>query len=222
MTTGYLTIDDAPASDLPEKLDILREYDVPAIFFCEGRKLEAHPDRARQAIEAGMTLGNHAYSHTHASELSVAEFREEIKRTESLLESIYDETSQSRPARLFRFPYGDLGGDRAASFQEVLGEWGFSPIDATQIDYDWYQERHADNRDWFWTIEVEDWNATSRADLEAELAADRNRLDSNSADVLLFHDGGNSPQLLASFIELLSERGVQFEDPLDLVAKTRR
>jgi peptidoglycan/xylan/chitin deacetylase (PgdA/CDA1 family) len=104
MTTSYLTVDDAPTETLPEKLAILEDHDVPALFFCEGRRLAEYPDHARQAVEAGYHIGNHAYSHQHASELSVDELTEEVAETETLLEEVYADAGVTRPARLFRFP----------------------------------------------------------------------------------------------------------------------
>lgn len=214
--TAYLTIDDAPSADLPQKLEILREHGVPALFFCEGRRLADHAGHARQAVEAGYHLGNHAYSHSHASDLTVGGFREEVARTESLLEDVYDSASVERPARVFRFPYGDKGGDRAERFQEVLDERGFVPPNSDGITYDWYDE-HADDRDWYWTVDVEDWTAETEADLREQFEAVTDRLASESDDIILFHDAVNTPALFEAFVELLVEHDVELADPIDLV-----
>ena len=217
MTTSYLTIDDAPSEALPEKLAILESHDVPAVFFCEGSRLEAYPDHARQAVEAGFHLGNHAYSHQHASELSTETLRDEIERTETLLEDVYYDAGVSRPARMFRFPYGDKGDERREEFQEVLEEWGFTPPDPTRLSDDWYGERNASDRDWFWTVSVEDWTVESRSELRERIEAAAERLTDPSDDVILFHDAGNATALFEDFVELLVERGTEFGDPIDLL-----
>ncbi|MCU4800880.1 polysaccharide deacetylase family protein [Halobacteria archaeon HArc-gm2] len=217
MTTSYLTVDDAPTETLPEKLAILEDHDVPALFFCEGRRLAEYPDHARQAVEAGYHIGNHAYSHQHASELSVDDVREEVAETEALVEDVYADAGVTRPARLFRFPYGDKGGERADRFQEVLEAEEFTPPDPSRIEYDWDGENRDGDRDWYWTVSVEDWEADSRAELRDHVAAVDDRFDQPGDDVVLFHDGGNTPALFEAFLELLAERDVEFGDPLDLV-----
>lgn len=217
MPQAALTIDDAPSGDLPAKLDLLEERDVPAVFFCEGQRLEEYPEAARAAIERGFHLGNHAYSHTHASELSVEEFRDEVERTEELIEAAYDAANVARPAPLFRFPYGDKGDENAVAFQDVLAEWGFVSPGRATITHEWYDEEHADDHDWFWTVSVEDWEAETVAELRENLEASAARLERDSADVILFHDAGNSIALFEGFLELLGDVGVEFRDPLDLV-----
>lgn len=221
MSVAYLTIDDGPSENLPEKLDILETYDVPALFFCEGRRLAEYPEHAGQAIESGFHLGNHTYSHRRASDLSVEAFRDELDRTESLLEDVYDRSSVSRPARTFRFPYGDKGDDegnnQAEQFQQILEEYGFTPPDSAQITYDWYDEDHADDFDWFWTIDLEDWQVESEAELRARVESATDRFDHPSPDIVLFHDDGNTAELFEAFVELLLETGVEFAAPTDLL-----
>jgi len=217
MSTAYLTIDDAPSADLPATLEILRDADVPAVFFCEGRRLDEHPEHARSAVEAGFHLGNHADSHTHASELGVEAFREELDRTDALLEDVYEDAGVDRPAKLFRFPYGDEGGDDAAAFQRVLADRGFVPPDPDAFTDDWYVDEQGDDLDWFWTVHFDDWNVETPAELRAEVEDAADRLDGDSPDVVLFHDGGNDPALFEVLIESLRERGIEFGDPLDLV-----
>lgn len=216
MTTSYLTIDDAPSETFSEKLSVLEAHDVPAAFFCEGRRLTEYPEYARRAVEAGFHLGNHAYSHEHPSELTVEEFREEIERTESILEDVYDDVGVSRPGRMFRFPFGDKGGDQAGQFQELLETEGFTPPDPTRITYDWYEARHAGDRDWFWTISVEDWEVEAGSELRKQVEACAERFAHPSDDVVLFHDAGNTTELFEHFVELLLDQGAKFGDPIDL------
>ncbi|NGM71177.1 polysaccharide deacetylase family protein [Natronolimnobius sp. AArcel1] len=218
MTTAYLTLDDAPSATLPELVARLEDRDVPALFFCEGRRLAEYPDHAQMALEAGFHLGNHAYSHKHASELSVETFDAELERTESLLEEVYDAANVCRPAKLFRFPFGDKGDEHATAFQDRLAADGFVSPDPDLIEYEWYRTDHGEDRDWFWTVDVADWTVDSPAELDEKIAARSDRLESESADIVLFHDAGNTPDLTAHFVDRLLERGLEFEDPLSLVA----
>ncbi|MFC4550880.1 MULTISPECIES: polysaccharide deacetylase family protein [Halorussus] len=217
MPTAYLTVDDAPSAELPRKLAVLEARDVPALFFCEGRRLAEHPDHARRAVEAGFHLGNHTYAHRRASDLSVEEFRDELDRTESLLDDVYDRASATRPARVFRFPYGDTGGDRGERFQRMLADGGFVPPDLTRIGDDRYRERRGDDRDWYWTVDVEDWTADSASELRDRVEAAADRLKDASNDIVLFHDSGNTIEQFEAFVDQFLENGVAFADPLDLV-----
>mgnify|MGYP000445082587 CR=1 FL=1 len=225
MATIYLTVDDAPSERLPAKVSLIQEHDVPAVFFCEGRKLADYPDHARTAAAAGYHLGNHAYSHTTASELSVERFRDEVERTEDLLDEIYADGGIERPARLFRFPYGDAGGDNADEFQAVLTDFDFvppaldgeatgtSPLDASAMGDGW----RAGDRDWAWTLHVEDWELESVAELRERLAAVEERLASDGAELFLFHDQGTDLALFETLIEECRQYGASFGDPLALV-----
>lgn len=58
-----LTFDDAPNQKTLEVLKILEDRDAPATFFVIGKNIEQHPDIARAIVSAGMTVGNHSYSH---------------------------------------------------------------------------------------------------------------------------------------------------------------
>ena len=106
---GYLTIDDSPTEDFLNKVNLLSSMEIPAIFFCRGNRLEERPDDAISAIKKGYVLGNHSYSHPHFSELTLKECFQEIKQTDEILDKIYRDAEVTRPAKLFRFPYGDKG-----------------------------------------------------------------------------------------------------------------
>jgi hypothetical protein len=99
----------------------------------------------------------------------------------------------------------------------VLEAEEFTPPDPSRIEYDWDGENRDGDRDWYWTVSVEDWEADSRAELSDHVAAVDDRFDQPGDDVVLFHDGGNTPALFEAFLELLAERDVEFGDPLDLV-----
>jgi len=59
----WLTIDDGPNDDTTALLDLLDRLNVRATFFVKGMIAAAHPDRIRDIIGRGHTVGNH--SHTH-------------------------------------------------------------------------------------------------------------------------------------------------------------
>ncbi len=124
--TAYLTIDDAPSSDLQAKTDFLTMAGIPAVFFCIGSQVT--PDReesVREAIRKGFLIGNHSWSHPSFETLSIEEATDEISRTEQIIERLYHEASVPRPIRLFRFPYLNKGGRHREALQELLRKMGF-------------------------------------------------------------------------------------------------
>ncbi|MUV59340.1 polysaccharide deacetylase family protein [Halobacterium sp. CBA1126] len=205
---AYLTIDDAPSATLGAKLDTLTAHDVPAVLFCEGRRLADNRELAARAVKAGYHLGNHTHSHPRASAITEREFERELARTERHIDDVYDRANASRPARLFRFPYGDDGGDMSERFQRVLREHGF--VGPERADT-------ADTRyDWPWTFDVADWQTDDRAVLHENFeatASDAARGD----EIVLFHDAGNAPELFAAFVGWLADSDLDPADPLELL-----
>ncbi|MDR1727865.1 MAG: polysaccharide deacetylase family protein [Acidobacteriota bacterium] len=111
--TVALTFDDGPhAKYTAEITAILKQYEVPAVFFQVGRNLGAvdadgkvtlrkSAEISRQLEKAGFVLGNHSYSHAQLSKATDDALKSEILDTDALLRAI-----DSRRAPLFRFPYG--------------------------------------------------------------------------------------------------------------------
>ncbi|MGC1378157.1 MAG: polysaccharide deacetylase family protein [Anaerolineales bacterium] len=119
MKKAYLTIDDAPSRDFAAKMEFLYRHGIPALFFCEGRHIEQREDDLRAAVERGFVIGNHAFSHPHFSDISTEACKQEILRTDELIEHIYRSAGLGRPARYFRFPYFDSGGDVSGAAYEA-------------------------------------------------------------------------------------------------------
>lgn len=109
MHKAYLTIDDTPSAQTDELTAFLTARGVPALLFCRGDRLENNPEPAVRAVQAGFVLGNHAYSHTRFSTLSLADGIAEIGKTESLIDDVYSRARVTRPGRYFRFPHMDRG-----------------------------------------------------------------------------------------------------------------
>src|SRR5438270_10600700 len=60
----YLTFDDGPIPIVtPFVLNILKQYNAKATFFCIGDNVRKHPDIFEQVITDGHAIGNHTYNH---------------------------------------------------------------------------------------------------------------------------------------------------------------
>jgi peptidoglycan/xylan/chitin deacetylase (PgdA/CDA1 family) len=99
----WLTIDDGPAHDTSEILDILQRHDAKATFFVKGRLAEDDPEVVRRIAQEGHEVANH--SHTHPSGtfwcLHPAAIAREIETCNKTVKSI----TGKRPVR-FRAPVG--------------------------------------------------------------------------------------------------------------------
>jgi len=135
----YLTFDDGPDPVYtPQILDILAEYDVPAVFFMIGSQVLEYPDIVRRIVEEGHEIGVHTYTHPQFTDISALRLRLEMHATQILLADI---TGQN--TLLFRAPYGLDENPRTnaqARALRVLLEEGYLVV-GTQIDSkDWARQ----------------------------------------------------------------------------------
>jgi len=123
---AYLTIDDTPSAHTGALTGFLAKKEIPALLFCRGDRMEQNPDPVVHAIEKGMIVANHNYSHRPAGSLSYEEIVGEIEKTESLIDAAYRKAGAIRPGKYFRFPYLDKGdGDRLEQrFDEITKNAG--------------------------------------------------------------------------------------------------
>lgn len=84
-----LTFDDGPSSVRTSPLlDLLDKYNVKATFFMIGKGIEQHPEIARDVVNRGHMVGNHSYSHKRMILKSPTFVKDEIVKTEKLLQEI--------------------------------------------------------------------------------------------------------------------------------------
>ncbi len=82
-----LTFDDGPDPDVtPTVLELLRQADARATFFCIGRRAERHPDVVEAIRAAGHGIENHTYRHPNALALrSKGVISREIARAQNAI-----------------------------------------------------------------------------------------------------------------------------------------
>lgn len=62
-----ITFDDGPNSKFtPQVLDLLKQYQAKATFFCIGKNIKQHSNIFKQILAEGHTIGNHTFSHSNA------------------------------------------------------------------------------------------------------------------------------------------------------------
>lgn len=123
-----LTFDDAPDERFtPQVLDVLKSEGVKATFFVVGNRVEAYPEIVKRMIDEGHVVGNHSYSHANLPKLSDADFRDQIMRTDQVIQSI----SGYNPT-FIRPPYGNISENQIlwlASQHKVIVNWNVDSLD---------------------------------------------------------------------------------------------
>ncbi len=99
--TIALTFDDGPQPIYTENiLNTLKENKITATFFLLGANIEKYPDLVKQIISENHEIGNHSYSHEKLFFKKPEFIKNEIRKTDELLESYKIET------KIFRPPFG--------------------------------------------------------------------------------------------------------------------
>lgn len=96
--TIYLTFDDGPVPEItPAVLEILRQYNAKATFFCVGDNVRKHPDVYEMVLRAGHATGIHTFSHLKGIKTDDATYFSDIEKCAEYIDT-----------NLFRPPYGRI------------------------------------------------------------------------------------------------------------------
>ena len=103
----YLTFDDGPIPEVtPWVLDLLKEYNFKATFFCVGENALKHPEVLNRIIDEGHTIGNHTFNHLNGWNTENIKYFHNIRNCAHLINS-----------KLFRPPYGRIKPKQAQFIQ---------------------------------------------------------------------------------------------------------
>lgn len=72
---------------LSDILATLKKYNISASFFLEGNWVKKNPELAKMIVSAGHEVGNHSYSHPDMAKLTAAQAREQIVKTNQIIEA---------------------------------------------------------------------------------------------------------------------------------------
>ncbi len=98
-----LTFDDGPSAEHTSRvLDILKEQEAPATFFCIGRNIAGNEALLERIAREGHLIGNHSFTHAVWFDLFPArQIAAELQQTDRAIEAL----TGRRPA-WFRPPFG--------------------------------------------------------------------------------------------------------------------
>ncbi|MBL4592213.1 MAG: polysaccharide deacetylase family protein [Flavobacteriales bacterium] len=119
----YLTFGDGPIPEITEwVLDILKQYNIKATFFCLGCNAAKHPNIYSKIINEGHTVGNHSYHHLSGWDSDDEDYLNNIKKSNELLN-----------AQLFRPPYGRI---KKRQITELIDDYKIIMWDVLSGDFD--------------------------------------------------------------------------------------
>ncbi|MBN8701579.1 MAG: polysaccharide deacetylase family protein [Bacteroidetes bacterium] len=118
----YFTFDDGPIPTItPRILDILKEYNAKATFFCVGENIVKYPTLFDRILTEGHTVGNHSYNHVNSWKVSNADYLANIEKCQELY-----------PFTMFRPPYGKM---RLSAYRELQKKYKIVLWDILTMDY---------------------------------------------------------------------------------------
>jgi len=95
----FLTFDDGPHPQVtPYILNLLKQYDCKATFFCVGENIKKYPETFEQILKEGHLVGNHGYHHLNGWKTSLKDYLANALEAQKIY-----------PFKLFRPPYGKIG-----------------------------------------------------------------------------------------------------------------
>ncbi|MBK6985013.1 MAG: polysaccharide deacetylase family protein [Bacteroidetes bacterium] len=121
--TIYLTFDDGPIPELTEwVLDVLKEYQIKATFFCVGDNIVKNPSIFQRIKSEGHQVGNHTFNHMKGWEVKNAMYVENTERCQELTKT-----------NLFRPPYGRI---KKSQYKILAKDYKVVFWDVLSYDYD--------------------------------------------------------------------------------------
>lgn len=128
-----LTFDDGPTEFTPKFLDILKENNTKATFFCIGKQIEKYPEIFQRIIAEGHTVANHTYSHSNSTGfLPVSKMTKEIEKCDEVI-SKYGNIKTD----LYRPPFGVTNPNIAKAIRKTNKKsigWNVRSLDTVMTD----------------------------------------------------------------------------------------
>jgi peptidoglycan/xylan/chitin deacetylase (PgdA/CDA1 family) len=121
--TVYLTFDDGPIPGVTERaLDVLKEHNATATFFCIGKNVEKHPAIYKRILAEGHSIGNHTQNHVNGWNVNTRTYVTDALRAADVIDS-----------PLFRPPYGRIKLEQS---EMLLKRYRIVMWDILSYDYD--------------------------------------------------------------------------------------
>ena len=119
----FFTFDDGPDPNVtPLVLDLLKQYDAKATFFCIAKNVEQFPTLFERIKLEGHSIGNHTYNHVNGFKTGIREYLTEVDKAHKIIQS-----------SLFRPPYGKM---RLNQYYKLAKNYKIILWDVMSYDFD--------------------------------------------------------------------------------------
>lgn len=172
-------------------LDVLKECDVRATVFIQGRWAEAYPDTAKRIADQGHVIGNHSHYHARMPLLHDDGIAADVRSGQEAIQRI----TGADPRPWFRTPFGE--GHDDPRVRAGLAKLGYRNI--------------------HWDIELEDWEPSRTAQEIVADAIDGVEIRGDGAIILLHTWPAATAASLEPMIDGIRGAGARFVTVRDLV-----
>jgi peptidoglycan-N-acetylglucosamine deacetylase len=132
----YLTFDDGPIPEVTEwVLDILKQENIKATFFCIGDNIQKNPAIFKRIISENHAIGNHTFNHLNGWKNASKNYIKNMKNCE---EEILKHSNLK--SKLFRPPYGKIKITQANAILKL----GYKIIMWDILSYDFDANLHSE------------------------------------------------------------------------------
>lgn len=182
----YLTFDCGYENGYTSKiLDVLKEKNVNAAFFCTLPQVKENPELIQRMIDEGHIVGNHSVTHPSFAEISISEMTEEIKGMEEYLKVNFNYCEP-----YFRFPMGEY----SESALDLVGSLGYTSV--------------------FWSLAYADWDLNNQKGADYAYQTVMSRIHSGAV-ILLHSVSPDNANALAEIIDSARAQGYEFKSLRD-------
>lgn len=182
----YLTFDCGYENGYTSKiLDVLKEKNVNAAFFCTLPQVKDEPELIQRMIDEGHIVGNHSVTHPSFAEISTTRITEEVKGMESYLKENFNYCEP-----YFRFPKGEY----SEVALDTVGSLGYTSV--------------------FWSLAYADWDLNSQKGAEYAHNTVVSRLHPGAV-ILLHSVSPDNANALADIIDSARAQGYVFKSLRD-------
>ena len=190
----YLTFDNGYENGFtPRILDILRDKQVPAVFFVTGHFVKDQAELVQRMAKEGHLIGNHSWSHPDLSQVGAERIRGEMDKVRQAVA----ELTGGQEMKFMRPPRG-IFSDRMLS---VCRELGYTGV--------------------FWSVAYKDWDVNSQRG--GQYAYDSVMSQLHPGAVILLHSvSRDNVEALGRIIDAARSQGYEFKSLNELQMKTYR
>lgn len=119
-----ITFDDGPGPYTQKIVDCLAKNDARATFFVLGQNVGRYPEALKSAYNNGNEIANHSYSHPIYTQISVADVKSQITRTDDAVKKV-----TGKAPNLARTPGGGLNEAVKSAVAKPVIMWSIDTLD---------------------------------------------------------------------------------------------